>query len=98
MRYTPDKRSLDRMARRMEEDGRRLAMQKHRQDGKSHRVRVIESHWQVWSFGAMIRNCKWLSLCVDDVREASGKLGVGVQKVRVDFWVPEQTATEGGTK
>ena len=98
MRCVPNKRFLDREAKRMEEEGRRLAMQKHQQDGKPHRVRVIESHWQEWLLGAMTRNCKWLSLCVDDVREDGGKLGVGTQKVRADFWVPEQTVTGGGAK
>ena len=98
MRCTPDKRFLDRESKRLEEEGRRLATQKHQQDGKPHRVLVIESHWQGWFFGAMIRNCKWLSLVVDDVREAGSKLGVGTQKVRADFWVPEQTEKEGNAK
>lgn len=65
------------------EKGKRIVDEKH--DGKTHRVRIILSTWDEYLFGKKLRRDQWLSLIVDDVREAGGKLGVGRQCVVCEF-------------
>ena len=69
--------------------GKQIAEEKHAKDGKSHVVSVIFSEWKDYFFGHKIHHERWLSLVVDDTREAGGKLGVGNQLYLAEFrWPP----------
>ena len=69
--------------------GKQIAEEKHEKDGKSHVVSVIFSEWKDYLFGHKIHHERWLSLVVDDTREAGGKLGVGNQLYLAEFrWPP----------
>ena len=69
--------------------GKQIAEEKHEKDGKSHVVSVIFSEWKDYFFGHKIHHERWLSLVVDDTREAGGKLGVGNQLFLAEFrWPP----------
>ena len=61
-------------------EGKSIAERKHKEDGKQHRVMLIESHWNGYN---------WPSLVVDDRREMGGKLGLGKQYHLADFMWPE---------
>jgi len=76
--------------------GKRIVDEKH--DGKTHRVRIILSTWDEYLFGKKLRRDQWLSLLVDDVREAGGKLGVGRQCVVCEFEWESLPMQEGGAK
>lgn len=69
--------------------GKQIAEDKYAKDGKSHVVSVIFSEWKDYFFGHKIHHERWLSLVVDDTREAGGKLGVGNQLFLAEFrWPP----------
>ena len=76
------------------EKGKRIVDEKH--DGKPHQIRIILSIWDEYLFGSKLWHSEWLSLLVDDVREAGGKLGVGRQCVVCEFEWESLPMQEGG--
>lgn len=71
------------------EKGKNIAENKHAIDGKSHRISVLFSEWTEYLFGHKLHNQRWLTLIVDDMREAGGKCGVGNTLFLADFTWPK---------
>lgn len=63
-------------------EGKRIVDAKH--DGKMHHVQIIISMWDEYFFCTK-KHHEWVSMIVDDTREAGGKLGVGTQCVVCEF-------------
>ena len=100
MNYSVGRPRLDKFTlsqiRNYAEKGKRIVDEKH--DGKPHHIRIILSIWDEYLFGSKLRHSEWLSLLVDDVREAGGKLGVGRQCVVCEFKWESLPMQEGGAR
>ena len=85
------------LIRRYAKQGKQVVDAKH--DGKTHHVQIIISMCDEYILGITKKHYEWVSLVVDDTREAGGKLGVGTQCVVCEFdWesLPEQK--DGGAE